>query len=106
MIELANQLNRSIERLIKSHQLPWNVVQLGCRVEYGFRPQPARNGTDAHASVDRDLEVYLHLYLLNRGVLITPFHNMVLMSPTTSSDDVKLHDRIFTAAVNELVAPP
>jgi glutamate-1-semialdehyde 2,1-aminomutase len=104
MIPLASDLHRSIQRLIESHQLPWNVVQLGCRVEYGFRPKPAQNGTEAHASSDRELESYLHLYLLNRGVLITPFHNMVLMSPTTTLDDVTLHDRLFTAAIDELMA--
>jgi glutamate-1-semialdehyde 2,1-aminomutase len=73
-------------------------------VEYGFRPKPAQNGTEAHASADRELESYLHLYLLNRGVLITPFHNMVLMSPTTTLDDVTLHDRLFTTAIDELMA--
>jgi glutamate-1-semialdehyde 2,1-aminomutase len=104
MITLAGELHRSIQRLIATRQLPWNVVQLGCRVEYGFRPNPARNGTEAHACADRELESYLHLYLLNRGVLITPFHNMVLMSPTTTLDDLALHDRIFTAAIDELQA--
>jgi glutamate-1-semialdehyde 2,1-aminomutase len=105
MIPLAGELHRSVQRLIDSRRLPWNVVQLGCRVEYGFQPEPAQNGTVAHASADRELESYLHLYLLNRGVLITPFHNMVLMSPATTLDDVYLHDRLFTAAIDELIAP-
>jgi glutamate-1-semialdehyde 2,1-aminomutase len=105
MIALATTLARSIERLIASRRLPWNVTQLGCRVEYSFQPQPALNGTAAHAGVDRELESYLHLYLLNRGVLITPFHNMVLMSPASTVADVALHDRLFTAAIDELLAP-
>ena len=88
MISLASELCRSIERLISSRRLPWHVTQLGCRVEYSFQPQPVTNGTAAHAGVDRELDSYLHLYLLNRGVLITPFDNMVLISPASTSADV------------------
>jgi glutamate-1-semialdehyde 2,1-aminomutase len=105
MISLATGLRCSIERLIASRRLPWNVTQLGCRVEYSFQPQPAMNGTAAHQGVDRELESYLHLYLLNRGVLITPFHNMVLISPASTAADVALHDRLFTDAIDEVLAP-
>lgn len=101
-IALAGVLRGAIERLIQSRRLPWNVTQLGCRVEYSFQPQAARNGTLAHEGADRELEAYLHLYLLNRGVLITPFHNMVLISPDTTAADVALHERLFAAAVDEL----
>jgi glutamate-1-semialdehyde 2,1-aminomutase len=104
MIALAGELRASLERLIATRQLPWNVTQLGCRVEYSFQPQPAMNGTAAHEAVDRELESYLHLFLLNRGVLITPFHNMVLMSPASTAADVALHDRLFSAAIDELLA--
>jgi glutamate-1-semialdehyde 2,1-aminomutase len=103
MIALAGELRQSIERLVASRQLPWSVTQLGCRVEYCFLREPPPNGTVAHQGADRQLESYLHLYLLNRGVLITPFHNMVLMSPTSTAADVALHDRLFTAAVDELI---
>ena len=85
-----------------SRRLPWNVSQLGCRVEYSFQPQAASNGTLAHQGADRELDSFLHLYLLNRGVLITPFHNMVLISPATTAADVALHDRLFVEAVDEL----
>ena len=101
-ISLATELRRSIERLIQSRRLPWNVTQLGCRVEYGFLPWPPHNGTLAHQGADRELDAFLHLYLQNRGVLITPFHNMVLISPTTTMEDVALHDRLLSAAVDEL----
>ena len=57
------------------------MTQLGCRAEYRFQPEPARNGTEAHAAADPELERYLHLHALNRGVLLTPFHNMALMAP-------------------------
>jgi len=105
MISLAGDLYQSIDRLIAARRLPWNVTQLGCRVEYAFLPQPAPNGTVAHLGADRALESYLHLYLLNRGVLITPFHNMVLLSPASTTADVALHDRLFTQAVDELLGP-
>jgi glutamate-1-semialdehyde 2,1-aminomutase len=105
MIALAGELRQSIERLIASRRLPWSVTQLGCRVEYCFLPQPPANGTAAHQGADRQLESYLHLYLLNRGVLITPFHNMVLISPASTAADVALHDRLLSAGVDELFAP-
>jgi glutamate-1-semialdehyde 2,1-aminomutase len=83
-------------------ELPWNVTQLGCRAEYRFQASPARNGTEAHAASDPELERYLHLYALNRGVLLTPFHNMALMAPTTTAADVARHTEIFTEAVGQL----
>jgi glutamate-1-semialdehyde 2,1-aminomutase len=82
--------------------LPWNVTQLGSRAEYRFEPAPARNGTQAHAASNPKLERFLHLHALNRGVLLTPFHNMALMAPTTSAADVDRHSEIFAEAVHEL----
>jgi glutamate-1-semialdehyde 2,1-aminomutase len=82
---------------------PWSVTQLGCRAEYRFDPEPARNGTQAHAAADHELERFLHLHALNRGVLITPFHNMALMAPTTTEADVDRHTEVFAAAVAELL---
>ena len=81
---------------------PWNVVRLGCRVEYGFSPVPPRNGGEAAASHDDELETLLHLYALNRGVLITPFHNMALMAPTTTEAQVDRHTVVFSEALEEL----
>jgi glutamate-1-semialdehyde 2,1-aminomutase len=81
---------------------PWNVTQLGCRAEYRFEPAPARNGTQAHEASDAKLERFLHLHALNRGVLLTPFHNMALMAPTTTAGDVDRHTEIFGEAVSEL----
>jgi glutamate-1-semialdehyde 2,1-aminomutase len=89
--------------VIVDADLPWSVSRLGARVEYRFcRPAP-RNGGESAAVADADLEDYLHVYLANRGVLMTPFHNMALMSPATSADDVDLHTELFTAAVAELL---
>ncbi|HEY6890529.1 MAG TPA: aspartate aminotransferase family protein, partial [Solirubrobacter sp.] len=79
---------------------PWNVTQLGCRAEYRFEPEPARNGTQAHRASQPELERYLHLFALNRGVLLTPFHNMALMAPTTTAADVDRHTAVFAEAVS------
>jgi glutamate-1-semialdehyde 2,1-aminomutase len=103
MIPLATRLREGLESVLAARALPWNVTQLGCRVEYRFQPTPATNGSSAHAAGDPALETYLHLYLLNRGVLITPFHNMVLMSPDTGVADIERHNELFTAAVDELL---
>jgi glutamate-1-semialdehyde 2,1-aminomutase len=78
----------------------WNVIQLGCRAEYRFEAAPARNGTQARHASDPDLERYLHLFALNRGVLLTPFHNMALMAPTTTAADVDRHTAVFAEAVS------
>jgi glutamate-1-semialdehyde 2,1-aminomutase len=80
------------------------VVSLGARAEYRFCPEPPRSGAESALAGDRDLEEYLHLYLLNRGVLITPFHNMALMCPATSEEDVDRHSAAFDSALAELFA--
>ena len=77
------------------------MTQLGCRAEYRFEPSPARNGSQAHAASDPKLERFLHLHALNRGVLLTPFHNMALMAPTTTAADVDRHTEIFADAIDE-----
>jgi glutamate-1-semialdehyde 2,1-aminomutase len=102
-IPLATRLAAGVQRTIDSSGLPWNVTQLGCRAEYQFLPEPARNGTDAHASHDTELENFLHLYALNRGVMITPFHNMALIAPQTTAEDVDRHTELFAEAVSDLV---
>ena len=90
-------------RLLAGRELPWHVVRLGCRVEYLFRPERARNGSEAAAGQDDEVDPYIHLYLLNRGILMTPFHNMALMSPATSPEDVDRHTEVFAAMADELV---
>ena len=104
MIPLATRFADDLREVFAEFDLGWNVTQLGARAEYRFEPTPARNGTQAHAASDPELERYLHLYALNRGVLLTPFHNMALMAPTTTEDDVARHTEVFRAAVVELVS--
>jgi glutamate-1-semialdehyde 2,1-aminomutase len=101
-VPLAERFERGVKRAIGEAGAPWNVVRLGCRVEYGFSPVPPSNGGQAAASHDDELETLLHLYALNRGVLITPFHNMALMSPTTTEAQVDRHTAVFSEALEEL----
>ena len=103
MIELGERFERGVQEVIDSRRLPWHVTRLGCRVEYLFRAEPARNGTEANAGQDDDLDPFIHLYLLNRGILMTPFHNMSLMSPATTAADVDRHSEVFAEAVDELI---
>jgi glutamate-1-semialdehyde 2,1-aminomutase len=104
MIELATRYTAGVQATIDAHDLPWSISQLGARAEYTFaRPAP-RTGTAASKTGDDALAEYLHLYAQNRGVLITPFHNMALMCPTTTEADVDRHTEVFAAAVAELVS--
>ena len=104
MIETATTFADGIRKIIDGYALPWSVAQLGARVEYRFASPAPRNGTESAASADPELEDYLHVYLANRGILLTPFHNMALMSPATTADDVARHHEVFTAALSDLVA--
>jgi glutamate-1-semialdehyde 2,1-aminomutase len=104
MIALADRFGDAVDAVIAKHDLPWSVSRLGARVEYRFcRPAP-RTGGQSNAANDVELEDFLHTYLANRGVLLTPFHNMALMSPATSQADVDRHTEVFTAAIEELVS--
>ena len=102
MIPLARRWTSGVEDGIAASRLPWHVTRLGCRAEYLFGPDRPRNGSEAHAAGDFPLERFMHLYALNRGILLTPFHNMALMSPVTTEADVDLHTEVFHEAVLEL----
>ncbi|HET8833205.1 MAG TPA: aspartate aminotransferase family protein [Gemmatimonadales bacterium] len=98
-IPLAERFARGVEGVIAERCLPWIVKRLGCRVEYWFRPAPPRNGGEAAAAVDPDLERYMHLAALNRGILLTPFHNMALLAPAVTEADVDYHTEVFRQSV-------
>lgn len=102
-IPLAERFVAGVDEVIKEFELPWNVTQLGCRAEYWFRPDPARNGTEAAEAVDPELDSYMHLATLNRGILMTPFHNMALISPQTTVEDIDRHTEVFREIVKNLV---
>ena len=103
MIETATYFAAGVQSVIDRYSLPWSLSQLGARAEYRFASPTPRNGTESAASADGELEDLIHLYLLNRGIMLTPFHNMALMSPVTTTTDVDLHHGVFEAAIVELI---
>jgi glutamate-1-semialdehyde 2,1-aminomutase len=102
MIALGERFERGVSETIEAQALPWSVTRLGCRVEYMFAPTPPWSGTEAAAAHDSELDALLHLYMLNRGILLTPFHMMALMSPATSEADVDRHTAAFAEIAAEL----
>ena len=102
MVPLAARWERGVQDAIGRHGAPWSVTRLGARAEYHFMPSPPRDGADQVAHADADLERLLHLWVMNRGVLMTPFHNMALMSPATAEADVDRHTAAFDAALEAL----
>jgi glutamate-1-semialdehyde 2,1-aminomutase len=102
-IGLQEKFTEGVETVIKEFSLPWIVKRLGNRSEYWFRPTPPRNGGEAFAAIDHELDRYMHLFALNRGILLTPFHNMALISPDISEADVDYHTKVFREAVISLL---
>lgn len=101
-IPLAERWEAGVRNAIERRGVPWYVTRLGCRAEYHFLPKPARTGREHAASNDFALERFLHLHALNRGILLTPFHNMALMSPATTEADVDRHTAAFEEAIADL----
>ena len=102
MIDTATYFAAGVQSLIDQHRLPWSLSQLGARAEHRFADPAPRNGTESATSADAELEDLIHLYLLNRGISMTPFHNMALMSPVTTTADIDLHHSVFGAVIGEL----
>jgi glutamate-1-semialdehyde 2,1-aminomutase len=102
MIPLAERFEAGVNGVLRSNRVPWHVTRLGARAEYHFLPEPPRTGSELAAAMDPELERFLHLWAMNRGVLMTPFHNMALMSPATSAADVDRHTEVFGEAVEAL----
>jgi glutamate-1-semialdehyde 2,1-aminomutase len=103
MIEVATGFAAGVQKIIDGSSLPWSVAQVGARVEYRFADPAPRTGTASAACADPELEDFLHVYLLNRGILLTPFHNMALICPQTTPGDVARHHEVFAAAVADLI---
>src|SRR4051794_3093383 len=101
-IAVGDRLRSGIEDVIASSGMPWHVLQLGARVEYRFSPPPPTGGSESRLIDEPLLERFLHLHALNRGVLITPFHNMLLACPATTIEDADRHTEVFAEAVAEL----
>jgi glutamate-1-semialdehyde 2,1-aminomutase len=105
MDALAARYTEGVQAAIDAHGLAWSITRLGARAEYRFTAPAPRSGGESAAAADDELDEYFHLYLANRGILLTPFHNMALMCPATSEADVDRHTEVFTAAVAELTGP-
>jgi glutamate-1-semialdehyde aminotransferase len=104
MIGLGERFEAGVQGAIDEHGLPWHVTRLGCRVEYLFRPRRPKTGSDAAAGGDHLLDRLVHLWALNRGILLTPFHNMALMSPATTEADVDRHTEVFAEAAEAIAS--
>ena len=104
MIAVATRFTAGVRSVLDSRRLPWTIAQLGARAEYRFCPSPPRTGGQSEAAADPELDEYLHLYLINRGILMTPFHNMALMCPATTDADADAHTAVFAAAADDLLA--
>ncbi len=102
-IALAERFEQGVREVIEEFELPWVVKRLGNRTEYWFRPTPPRNGGEAHAVIDPELDRYMHLFALNRGILMTPFHNMALIAADTTEADVDYHTQVFRESVEALL---
>jgi len=103
-IAAARRWAAGVEEVIRETGLPWHVVRLGCRAEYWFSPAPPANGGEAAAGIDPVLDRYMHLAAQNRGILMTPFHNMALIAPGTTAADVDRHTRAFRESVEAVIA--
>jgi glutamate-1-semialdehyde 2,1-aminomutase len=104
MIPLAECFQQGVEDAIREFAMNWHVTRLGCRAEYLFTDTPPRNGAEAAANMDLELSRFMHLYALNRNILLTPFHNMALMSPATTQADIHQHTHAFRDALKDLTA--
>jgi glutamate-1-semialdehyde 2,1-aminomutase len=104
MIALGTRWSDGVDAAITKYDLPWHCNRLGARGEYIFAPNAPRTGQEAADGGDFELEQYIHLRLLNDGILMTPFHNMALMSPATTEADVDAHTAIFDRICADLVA--
>ena len=95
MLALASLLEQQLTTSIKSHNLAWNISRMGARLELQFCAKPPSNAAEAREAQNDTLESAIHLYLLNRGVLLTPFHNMMLVSPATTLTDIAQLIQVF-----------
>ena len=103
MIRLGTRWADGVEKVIEKYKLPWSVNRLGARAEYMFSANSPKNGREAADAGDFELEQYIHLRMLNDGFLITPFHNMALISPDTTAEDVDAHTLAFDKMCGELI---
>ncbi len=100
MIKLATKFTNEVQQILDETNINWSISQLGARAEYRFTKPAPKNGTQSANASDDELDEFMHLYTINRDILMTPFHNMALMCPVTKERDVDTHTKIFKEAVN------
>lgn len=103
MISRAEALQAGIESVVATRGLPWHVVRVGARLEIVFRNEPLKAAEDARRAANGPLERLLHLALLNRGFLLTPFHNMMLVGPDTTADEISTFLDAFSEIIDALL---
>ena len=103
MIAGANRWADGVEEVFARRGVGWSVTRLGARAEYHFTPEAPRSGGEAAAAIHHEMERYLHLHALNRGIIMTPFHNMALFSPATPRSAADQHSEALDAAVTTLI---
>jgi glutamate-1-semialdehyde 2,1-aminomutase len=100
MIKLATKFTNEVQAVLDETNIDWSISQLGARAEYRFTKPAPKNGTESALASNDELDEFMHLYTINRNILMTPFHNMALMCPVTKDSDVDAHTKIFKEAVN------
>ena len=104
MFAAANRWADGVEEVLAHHKVAWSVTRLGARAEYHFTPSAPQDGGAAAAAVHHELERFLHLHALNRGIIMTPFHNMALFSPATPNYAADRHTEAFSEAIAMLIS--
>jgi glutamate-1-semialdehyde 2,1-aminomutase len=104
MDKLAQRLLDGLTQAIIAHNLPWHALRVGARVEFICAKGPLKNGAEAALAHQPQIEAALHMALLNRGCLIAPFHNMMLISPATKKRQVDALIATFGEVLTELTA--
>lgn len=102
MIALGTRYTEQVQEILDRFEIDWSISQIGARAEYRFTAPAPKNGSDSAAASDDELDEFMHLYMCNRGILMTPFHNMALMCPATTESDVDTHQSLFESAIREL----
>jgi glutamate-1-semialdehyde 2,1-aminomutase len=102
MITLGTRYTEQVQEILARYEINWSIAQIGARAEYRFTAPAPKNGSDSAAASDDELDEFMHLYMCNRGILMTPFHNMALMCPATTQADVDTHQGLFESAIRDL----
>jgi glutamate-1-semialdehyde 2,1-aminomutase len=102
MIAKQERLSDGLEEILKRNETPWSLTRSGARCELQFMPKSPKNGAEAKAHFDWELMYYMHIFLSNRGLLITPFHNMMLVPPVATDEDIDALINGWDACITEL----